>query len=173
MQVSKNFFIVRYSGMAHFFSSHVTLDNDSHVTQHTDILNWKYLLSWRQIFLKYSIYSWTYSISKFYFCQNCDISTSSFMLLHQPHDSRCNPDLLEQVINKISFLQLSGSSSDIWCNIQKIFQFVSQKFLWYNCNRKLYCLNDTIYNWLKTAKKFWISVTYSEVFWAYHYLHSK
>ena len=102
---------------------------------------------------------WTCSINKnkFHFCQNCDLRTSSCILLHQPYDWRCNPDLIEKIINKRIFLHLTGSSIDIWCNIQKIFQFVSQKFLWYNCNRKLYCPSDTIYNWLKTTKKFRIT----------------
>ena len=84
---------------------------------------------------KTSISKWTYTMNKFYFCQNHDISTSSCMLLHQPYDWRCNPDLVKQIINGRSFFQLSGSSIDIWCNVQKIFQSVSQKFLWYNCNK--------------------------------------
>ena len=35
---------------------------------------------------KTSISKWTYTMNKFYFCQNHDISTSSCMLLHQPYD---------------------------------------------------------------------------------------
>ena len=85
------------------------------------------------------------------------ISISSCMLLRQLYDWRCNPDLVEYIINRRIFVELRGSSVSIWCNGQKIFQFVSQRFLWYHCSRKLYCLNDTTYNWLKTAKKLWIT----------------
>ena len=38
---------------------------------------------------------WTCLLSKFHFCQNCDISTSSCMLCCQPCDWRCNLDLVE------------------------------------------------------------------------------
>ena len=52
---------------------------------------------------KTSISKWTHTMNKFYFCQNHDSSTSSCMLLHQPYDWRCNPDLVEQIINGRSF----------------------------------------------------------------------
>ena len=74
------------------------------------------------------------------------------MLLRQLYDWRCNPDFVQQIKNRI-FLQLSEGSIEIWCNIQKIFKFVTQKYLQYNCYRKLYCQNDTTYNWLKTTLK--------------------
>ena len=50
--------------------------------------------------------SWTCSMYKFRFCQNCDISNSSYMLLHQPYDGKFKPGLGD-------FLQMSGNSIDI------------------------------------------------------------
>ena len=106
------------------------------------------------------VINWIFSIDTFHFFHNFHISSSTCMLLHKLQDLRCHPDLVEQIINRRIFLQATGSFIDIWCNIQDIFQFVAQKCLWYNCNRKLYCLNDLTYNWLKNyKKKFWITVS--------------
>ena len=61
----------------------------------------------------------------FNFCQNFDICSSSCMLLHQLYDWMCNPDLVEQIVNRRIFLQLTGSSIDVWC--QKYQNIVSQE----------------------------------------------
>ena len=61
----------------------------------------------------------------FHFCQNFDICSSSCMLLHQLYDWMCNPDLVEQIVNRRIFLQLTGSSIDVWC--QKYQNIVSQE----------------------------------------------